>query len=117
EQLELLDRTGREPLDSEYWPWATPSATAGPERPAGSAPHGYSPAVVDQLLSRATRDDYPDWQAHVRAAAGCSHPIRLEGQIHVTRDGQTVATYSTDAMPDGAIYTTCGNRRHTVCSS
>ena len=33
------------------------------------------------------------------------------------RDGSLMASIDTDSMPDGAIYTPCGNRRASVCPS
>jgi hypothetical protein len=68
---------------------------------------------------RAQDPDYPEWLHHVRAAAACKHPIRLTGQIHATdrHTGEIVGTVDTDTMPDGALYTPCGNRRAAVCPS
>ncbi len=119
EQLELLDRTGHTPPDPDYWPWAAPTnPVPAVGIPEPGAVRGHSPRVVGEILHRASSDDFHQWMNHIRGAAGaCKHPIRLEGQIHVTRHGQTVATYTTESMPDGAIYTACGNRRHTVCPS
>jgi hypothetical protein len=55
---------------------------------------------------------------HVRAASACTRPIRLTGQIDVKNpDGSIMHTIDTDTMPDGAIYTPCGNRRASVCPS
>ena len=68
--------------------------------------------------ARAQDPDYPEWLGHVRAASACKHPIRLAGQIHVNNaDGNRMATIDTEDMPDGAIYTPCGNRRAAVCPS
>ena len=54
--------------------------------------------------------------AHVAGAAACRHPIRLTGQTHVrNRQGEHLGTVDTDDMPDGVIYTPCGNRRAAVC--
>lgn len=70
-------------------------------------------------LARAARPDYFAWLAHVTAAAGCSHPIKLSGQVHHVNPatGEITSTRPTSDMPDGAIYTPCGNRRAVVCPS
>jgi len=99
-----------------YWPWAVP--TRRPARPAAPRPHTLSDAVVGQIVDRASSDDFHDWMGHVRGAAGCKNPIRLDGYIHVNNPaGQRIYTYSTEDMPDGAIYTPCGNRRARACPS
>src|SRR5262245_45309332 len=67
----------------------------------------------------ATDPDYFDWLDHVSSAAGCSHPIRLAGTV-ATVDKSTavlLSLISTEAMPDGVIYKTRGNRRASVCPS
>ncbi|SCE83677.1 hypothetical protein GA0070607_2170 [Micromonospora coriariae] len=77
--------------------------------------YGYTAA--GSAFARATRPDYFGWLEHVRAAAGCTRPIRLAGQL-LTVDsstGRVLDQRHTDAMPDAAIYTACGNRRATVC--
>lgn len=73
-------------------------------------------ARLDQLAS-AIRDDHDRWLAHVAGAAGCAHPIRLVGNLtHVeTSTGRITADTHTSAMPDGVLYTPCGNRRASVC--
>ncbi|MEU8340035.1 replication initiator [Micromonospora tulbaghiae] len=80
-------------------------------------PPVYSWTAAGAAFERATRPDYYGWLEHVRAAAGCTRPIRLSGQI-LTVDastGRVLDARHTDAMPDAAIYTACGNRRATVC--
>ena len=56
---------------------------------------------------------------HIWAAAGCTHPIRLGGQIHHVdaSTGETISTLPTSALPDGVIYKACGNRRVSACPS
>jgi len=73
-------------------------------------------ARLDQLAS-SIRDDHDRWLAHVAGAAGCAHPIRLVGNLtHVeTSTGRITADTHTSAMPDGVLYTPCGNRRASVC--
>ena len=44
-------------------------------------------------------------------------PIRLHGQVRDINPatGEIVRTFDTEAMPDGVIYTACGDRRASVC--
>ncbi|HEY0699068.1 MAG TPA: replication initiator, partial [Micromonospora sp.] len=72
--------------------------------------------TTGQALTRAGQPDYFGWLEHVRAAAGCTRPIRLAGDIYtLTPDGAIVDRRSTAGMPDSVIYKACGNRRATVC--
>ena len=97
--------------DDRYWPWAVPTQPA----PTGTRS---GPVGDPTVMARTTTPDYHEWLHHVRAASGCRHPIRLDGDIHVNnKAGQRIATYSTGDMPDGVIYTPCGNRRAKVCPS
>ncbi|AYF26137.1 plasmid replication initiator protein [Micromonospora tulbaghiae] len=77
----------------------------------------YAYTAAGAAFERAIRPDYYGWLEHVRAAAGCTRPIRLSGQILTVEQatGRVLDTRHTDAMPDAAIYTACGNRRATVC--
>ncbi|GAA4862278.1 replication initiator [Actinomycetospora straminea] len=70
----------------------------------------------DELAASLTRD-YDAWTAHVAGAAGCSHPIRLVGLVqHVEQaTGRVTGERHTTDMPDGVLYTPCGNRRASVC--
>jgi hypothetical protein len=98
-----------------YWPWAQPTATGPVDN---GYRHGHSPATVASARARAQDPDYPEWLNHIKGVAACRHPIRLTGDIHVKNPaGQHMASMSTDDMPDGAIYTPCGNRRASVCPS
>ncbi|MER7893572.1 replication initiator [Micromonospora sp. NPDC094482] len=77
----------------------------------------YAYTAAGSAFIRATQPDYFGWLDHVRAAAGCTRPIRLAGQL-LTVDsstGRVLDQRHTDYMPDAAIYTACGNRRATVC--
>jgi hypothetical protein len=76
-------------------------------------------SLTGQMLARATQGDINGWLSHVRAAAGCSRPIRLAGRV-LTIDKHTkqvLSDWDTRSMPDGQIYTACGNRRASVCPS
>src|SRR5690242_2550149 len=95
-------------------------------RPTGAVPEPVqlagptlSPAGW-QALQRASQPDYFGWLEHIRAAAGCTRPIRLIGDLFtVRRTGPDTAVVldqaHTDELPDAAIYKACGNRRATVC--
>jgi hypothetical protein len=75
--------------------------------------------TVQDVINRAACGDYPGWLEHVQAAAGCTRPIRLAGQVHSVDPvtGQVITTTNTASMPDGVIYKACGNRRASVCPS
>ncbi|MCO1618957.1 plasmid replication initiator protein [Micromonospora sp. CPM1] len=77
----------------------------------------YAYTAAGSAFQRATRPDYFGWLDHVRAAAGCTRPIRLAGQLLTVEPGtgRVLDQRHTDAMPDAAIYKACGNRRATVC--
>ncbi len=85
--------------------------TAGPGTGANTG------TLLDALIARAARDDYHRWLAGTATAGGCSRPIRLHGQVRDINPatGEIVRTFDTDAMPDGVIYTACGDRRASVC--
>jgi hypothetical protein len=100
---------------AEFWPWATATTTAT-EHP--DARLGFDPAEVATARRRVRSADYDQWLDHVSTAAACTRPIRLSGAIDVKNpDGTLMHTIDTDTMPDGAIYTPCGNRRASVCPS
>jgi len=77
--------------------------------------HSYT--ATGQALHRAAQPDYHGWLDHVRAAAGCTRPIRLAGDLFTADQatGRILDRRHTDDMPDAAIYKACGNRRATVC--
>ncbi|WP_189207154.1 replication initiator [Couchioplanes azureus] len=99
---------------AETWPWATPSpVTAHPD-----ARLGFDPGEVATARRRVRSGEFLEWLDHVSAAAACTRPIRLTGAIDVNNpDGTLMHSIDTDTMPDGAIYTPCGNRRASVCPS
>ncbi|WP_406041755.1 plasmid replication initiator protein [Micromonospora sp. NBC_00898] len=105
-------------------PTAVVPDQAHPSGP-GHRPHpatGSSGSFVgrdESAFQRATTPDYFGWLEHVRSAAGCSHPIRLSGEVATVdrATGQLLASVSTADLPDGEIYKPCGNRRHAVCPS
>ena len=74
-------------------------------------------AASPASLAASVRTDYDRWLSHVAGAAGCSHPIRLSGMVHHVEasTGRITREATTSEMPDGVIYTACGNRRANVC--
>jgi hypothetical protein len=88
------------------------TVTLAPEAHPGSGT-----GVVAEMLARATQPEYERWMRHIAGAAACSHPVRLSGQLHTIdkQTGEILSTRSTTAMPDGQLYTGCGNRRAAVC--
>ena len=80
------------------------------ERVAASTVHG-------SAVRRGAKGDYWRWLAHIQAAAACSHPVRLHGQLHTvdTTTGEMFPRAHTNDMPDAVIYKACGNRRSAVC--
>ncbi|WP_435151044.1 replication initiator [Micromonospora aurantiaca (nom. illeg.)] len=96
----------------------TPRASArgvGSNADTTATIYGYTAA--GSAFHRATQPDYFGWIEHVRAAAGCTRPIRLAGSLHTVEPatGRVLDSRHTDAMPDAAIYKACGNRRSRVC--
>jgi len=75
-----------------------------------------SPAV-DEIVTRAGRQDFDRWAEQVARCGYCSHPVRLRGRVeHRSPSSQRVA-YSTDGEPDRVLLIRCGNRRAAVCPS
>jgi hypothetical protein len=74
---------------------------------------GLDARTLGEVLTRASRSDYPVWEQQVRRTGGCSHPIRLAGTI--SRNGSTVLDTAT--LPDRVLLKRCGNRREAVCPS
>ncbi|MEV6492243.1 replication initiator, partial [Actinoplanes sp. NPDC051633] len=116
--LPLWPTTGTtsRPGDGRFWPWAQP--TPKPKAPHPDTRLGFDPGEVAAARSRVRSGEFPDWLDHVSAVAACTRPIRLSGDIDVKNpDGTLMHTMTTDDMPDGVIYTPCGNRRASVCPS
>jgi hypothetical protein len=97
-------------------------------RAGACAEHPKPRRVRDQLDSQATAagtaftritesNNYERWLHHVSPAAACTRPIRLSGQLHTVDEhsGEILASRSTEGLPDGVVYTPCGNRRAVVC--
>ncbi|MEV6377275.1 replication initiator [Micromonospora musae] len=98
----------------------TPRASArGVGSNADTTTPVYTYTAAGSAFTRATQPDYFGWLDHVRAAAGCTRPIRLAGSLLTVEPttGRVLDQRHTDVMPDAAIYKACGNRRATVCPS
>ena len=82
---------------------------------------GYWTTKDGQYVAASSVDPhaYDAWLDHIWPAAGCTHPIRLGGQIHRVdpATGEVTSTLPTSALPDGIIYKACGNRRVSACPS
>ena len=78
----------------------------------------FSPWAVDAALARGG-DGYFGWLDHIWSAAGCTHPVRLYGDLRIIdpRTGELLRSVSTLGMPDRVIYKACGNRRTAACPS
>ncbi len=73
-------------------------------------------ALLDGVLARITRPDYPGFDAQLRSSGYCARPVRLRGHVEVCEaDGQRRQVWSTDTEPDGLLRKACGNRREAVC--
>jgi hypothetical protein len=101
---------------------STLTLTPGAPSPAPGAgaiaepPDAASPTVLE-AIERAAREDYARWLRHTASAGGCSRPVRLWGgyaEINPAT-GEVVDQVDTTELPDGVIYTACGNRRAEVC--
>ena len=57
------------------------------------------------LLARTGRDDYREWLSHTATARGCSHPVRLTGEITDVdpATGEIIRRVATADMPDGVL--------------
>jgi hypothetical protein len=99
-------------------PWEQPARGAGSNAETWTPP-APSYTATGQALARAAQPDYFGWLDHVRAAAGCTRPIRLSGTLSTVEPatGRVLDHRHTDALPDASIYKACGNRRATVCPS
>ncbi|MET8146884.1 replication initiator [Actinoplanes sp. NPDC049668] len=96
------------------WPWVTRT----PAAPHPDTRLGFDLGEVITARRRVASGEFPEWLDHVSAAAACTRPIRLSGSIDVKNpDGSLLHSIDTDSMPDGVIYTPCGNRRAAVCPS
>ena len=74
-----------------------------------------TPELLDGLLARAGRPDFPAFEAQLRSSGYCARPVRLRGQIQTCDQHGHKRVWSTKDEPDGVLRKACGNRREAVC--
>jgi hypothetical protein len=89
--------------------WGAVSNAANPVAPSPTAAAAARPEpFVNALIARAGQPNYRQWLHHVQAAAACTRPVRLQGEIYDVRKTAGSATVfgigSTATMPDEVIY-------------
>jgi Replication initiator protein, pSAM2 len=90
-------------------------------RPSGAASTigvAFPSDVVEAVRARASRCDFRQFEAQLRASGYCARPVRLRGHIEACdHNGRRRLLWSTDGEPDGILRKACGNRREAVCPS
>src|SRR4029453_8415735 len=56
--------------------------TGSNAEPPAWIPPPVASSALGHMLARAARPDYIDWLSHVQAAAGCTRPVRLTGDLY-----------------------------------
>jgi hypothetical protein len=75
-----------------------------------------SGGLLDGVVARMTRPDYPGFEAQLRSSGYCAHPVRLRGRIDVCdAGGVRRQVWTTHGEPDQVLRKACGNRREAVC--
>jgi hypothetical protein len=74
-----------------------------------------APELLDGLVARAARADYPRFEAQLRSSGYCARPVRLRGRIETCDGHGRRRVWSTETEPDGVLRKACGNRREAVC--
>lgn len=84
---------------------------------SGSGTRATTRGLREELLERASRDDYPQWLSLAGAAGGCVRPIRLRGTVRDldASTGEVLHALDTKDTPDKVIYLPCRDRRASVC--
>ena len=77
--------------------------------------HGVSPELLDGIVARASREDFPAFEAQLRSSGYCARPVRLKGTIESCDAHGNRRMWSTENEPDGVLRKACGNRREAVC--
>src|SRR5262245_42727919 len=91
-----------------------------PEHPSGTAANIAPLSTREQIYARAARPDFDEWISQVEPVGGCTHPVRLRGQLVDvdTSTGEVIRQLDTGSeLPDGVIYKACGTRRASQCPS
>ncbi len=72
--------------------------------------------LLNGVLQRVTRPDYPAFEAQLRSSGYCAQPVRLRGHVDVCDGhGRRRQVWTTDTEPDGLLRKACGNRREAIC--
>ena len=74
------------------------------------------PELLQGLVERAGRPDFPAFEAQLRGSGNCARPIRLCGTVTVCDGHGHRRVWTTDTEPDGVLRKACGNRREAVCA-
>src|SRR4051794_10764287 len=74
-----------------------------------------SPELLDGIVARAARPDFPAFEAQLRSSGYCARPVRLRGTIQTSDHDGHRRVWSTKDEPDGVLRKACGNRREAVC--
>src|SRR5262249_56907970 len=75
--------------------------------------------TANTLTAGPRGNDSGKWTTPTATARGCSHPVRLTGEITDvdTATGEIIRRVATADMPDGVLYVPCGTRRASLCPS
>ena len=84
--------------------------------PADGLGVGAMPGTTDDCWPASARRN-TQWLNHAAGARGCSHPVRLSGEITDIdpATGELVRRAATGTMPDSVLYMPCGTRRASIC--
>src|SRR4051794_22613352 len=74
-----------------------------------------SPELLDGIVARAARPDFPAFEAQLKSSGYCARPVRLRGTIETCDHEGHRRVWSTRDEPDGVLRKACGNRREAVC--
>jgi hypothetical protein len=74
-----------------------------------------SPELLDGIVARAARPDFPAFERQLRSSGYCARPVRLRGTIETCEQDGHRRVWSTRDEPDGVLRKACGNRREAVC--
>src|SRR3954451_4530131 len=74
-----------------------------------------SPELLEGIIARAARADYPAFERQLRSSGYCARPVRLRGTIETCDHDGHRRVWSTTGEPDGLLRKACGNRREAVC--
>jgi hypothetical protein len=82
---------------------------------ASAMADAFTPELLQGLLERAGRADFPAFEAQLRSSGYCVRPVRLRGTIETCDKDGRKRVWSTEDEPDGVLRKACGNRRAAVC--